>query len=133
MNSTYWLNTIMDAMYVNSAGEFYLGLSSTLPNKDGSNVSEPAGASYARVKINSFTAAVDGTVYNTETLTFPKSTEIWFPSDAKAAYWVLFDGAGNFLSAGELNEPKTIESSTTLSIEAETLGITLMDYDPDLA
>lgn len=133
MNSTYWLNEIMNVMYVDSAREFYLGLSSTLPNKDGSNVSEPSATSYARVKINAFTDAVDGTVYNTETLTFPKSTEVWFPSDAKAAYWVLFDGEGSFLSAGELNEPKTIESSTTLSIEAETLGITLTDYNPDLA
>lgn len=133
MNSTYWLNEIMNTMYVNNSRKFYLGLSSTEPAKDGSNITEPSGAGYARVEIPAYTAATDGVVYVADTLTFPKSTGVWFPSDAKAAYWVLFDGDGNLLSAGELNEPKTIESSTTLSIEAETLGITLTDYDPELA
>lgn len=132
MNSTFWVNKIMRTMYTDSKDTFYIGLSSTLPADDGSNLKEPSSASYARVAVNGFTSPVDGTVYIPETITFPKSTEVWFPSNAKAAYWVLFDGSGNLLSAGELNEPKTIESSTVLHFDANTVGITLTDYNPGI-
>lgn len=125
----------MDMVYTSGSGEFWVGLSSSLPNEDGTNVTEPTGGAYSRMKILGFTAPVGGVVSVPDTITFPKSTAEWFSSDSKAAYWVLFDGAGddaNVLSAGELNEPKTIESSVTISIEGGTLGVTLLDYDPEV-
>lgn len=135
MNSVYWINKIMNDMYTNSTSEFWVGLSSTLPAKDGSNISEPTGDDYARVRLTAFSEADDGYVHNVEDLVFAKTTSVWFPSDAKATYWVLFDGAGadaHLLSAGELLEPKTVETSSRLTLAAETLGITLLDYEPDI-
>ena len=120
----------MRDMYTNN-DSFYLGLSSTLPESDGSNVNEPEGNSYARVQVGGFTDPVNGVVKNINALTFPKSSGIWFPAESKAKYWVLFDGAlsdANLLSSGELDEEKTVESNTTITIEAETLSVTLSDY-----
>lgn len=134
MNSTYWLNKIMDTMYNNADAEFWLGLSSTKPAADGTGVTEPSGNNYARVQITAFTAADGGTIRNPEAIEFPRSTGVWFDSTAKATYWVLFDGGtadANLLSCGELDEPKTIESNTAITVAAETLSITLTDYQPE--
>ena len=133
MNTTYWLNTIMKAMYTDNNGDFYIGLSSTMPEKDGSGATEPSGGNYARVKIESFSEPADGMVNNINELSFPRSTGVWFDSDNKARYWVLFDGStpeAKILSAGELEEAKTIESNTQITIAAATLSVTLTDYLP---
>lgn len=136
MNSTYWLNKIMDTMYTSASSEFWVGLSSTMPSQDGTGVSEPTGGNYARVKIEEFTAPSDGTIKNVSALEFNRSTTVWFDSDNKARYWVLFDGStssAKLLSSGELDEAKTIESNTSITIAAETLSITLTDYNPAAA
>ena len=133
MNSTYWLNKIMDTMYTSNPGEFYIGLSSTEPNKDGSGCTEPTGGNYARVKIGAFTDPEDGVIKNAEALEFNRSTATWFEAPNKAAYWLLFDGAdkqAKLLSSGMLDEAKTIESNTIITILAQTLSITLTDYAP---
>lgn len=131
MNSLYWINTIMSTMYSDNARVFYVGLSSTQPNSDGSGVSEPVGNGYSRVRVASFTSPVSGRVSNTNDLEFNRSTDTWFTDSNKAAYWVLFDGDGegaNVLSFGLLDEPKCIESNTVVKIAANSLSITLSDY-----
>lgn len=131
MNTIYWLNKIMDNIYTSGATEFWLGLSSVLPSADGSGVIEPEGNNYNRVKINGFTAPTDGVVKNSSELNFPKSTGVWFPSENKAAYWLLFNGSdssASLLSCGMLLEAKTVESDTVITIPAETLSIALTDY-----
>ena len=136
MNTNYWVNKIMDTMYVSSAGEFWVGLSSTVPDADGGNVSEPSSSDYTRVQITSFSVSGDGAICNSEDLTFPRSTSVWFPSDSRAVCWVLFDGSdsgANVLGAGDLSSPKTIEESSKVTLLARTLGITLADYSPDFA
>lgn len=136
MNSTYWLNRIMSTMYTNGTDEFWVGLSSTKPNANGTGVSEPTGGAYTRVKITAFTAPSNGTVKNTTAIEFPRSTAVWFESTAKAKYWVLFDGnssSAHLLSSGELDEAKTIESNTSITIAANTLSVTLTDYQPTSA
>jgi len=136
MNSTYWLNTIMGTMYTNNETAFYVGLSSTLPEADGTGISEPTGGNYSRVEITAFSNPINGVVKNTTSLEFPRSTAVWFPSDSKASYWVLFDGSSasaNLLSSGALDEAKTIESNTTITIAAETLSVTLTDYSPTVS
>lgn len=135
MNTTYWINQVMNTMYVNSDSEFWVGLSSTEPTRDGDNITEPAGADYSRVQITEFSAADGGYIQNVSDLEFPKSTTVWFPADNKAAYWLLFDGAGadaNLLSVGELLVPATVEENTKVVLAEKTLGITLMDYTPTL-
>lgn len=136
MNSTYWLNKIMDTMYTSAATGFWVGLSSTMPAQDGTGVSEPTGGNYARVQITEFTDPVNGTIKNVSALEFNRSSAVWFDSDNKARYWVLFDGStadATLLSSGELDEAKTIESNTSITIAAETLSITLTDYQPTSA
>lgn len=131
MNTTYWLNKIMDTMYTSATTEFWVGLSSTMPAQDGTGVSEPTGGNYARVQITGFTNPVNGTVKNDAALEFNRSSAVWFDSENKAKYWVLFDGGtmeSNILSCGKLDEAKTVESNTTITIAAETLSITLTDY-----
>ncbi len=133
MNSTYWLNKVMNTMYTEGTDTFYLGLSSAQPAKDGSGVAEPTGNNYARVQVTEFTVPNNGVVKNVNALEFPRSTGIWF-DNPKAAYWVLFDGAGagaNVISSGSLDEPKSIESNTIVVIAAETLSVTLTDYSPE--
>ena len=93
MNSTYWLNKIMDTMYTSAATEFWVGLSSTMPAQNGTGVSEPTGGNYARVQITEFTDPVNGTIKNVSALEFNRSSAVWFDSDHKAKYWVLFDGS----------------------------------------
>jgi len=130
MNSTYWANQIMDKIYTNGTVTFWLGLSHTMPDIYGKNVSEPAASDYSRVSIPEFTEPVHGFVRNSSVLTFPTSTTDWFPSDNKAVYWVLFDGEGsdaNVLSAGNLESPMTIEANTTVSVAIGAFGLTLTD------
>lgn len=66
-------------------GTWYLGLSTTTPNEDGSNFTEPVGMSYARVTVlNDFTkfnvAVTDlgvTTKSNKAKFTFPNPTGFW--------------------------------------------------------
>lgn len=131
MNTVYWRNKIMDTMYDVSSG-FYLGLSSTLPSDDGTGATEPtSGLNYSRVQITEWSEADDGMITNTLSLMFPQSSGTWFTSDEPAAYWVLFDGTdsdANILSAGKLEETRTVEADTTLTIPAQALSVTLVDY-----
>lgn len=132
MNSTFWLNKIMKTMYTDNS-IFYIGLSSTEPAADGTNVSEHVGDNYSRIAVNGFTEPDNGVVKNINDLVFPKSTGVWFEATDKAKYWVLFDGEdsnANVLSSGLLDEAKTIESNTTVTITAGTLSVTLTDYQP---
>lgn len=130
MNSTYWANKIMKQIYTDNTDEFWLGLSSTLPNADGSALSEPGNITYRRVQITGFSEPDNGVVRNVSELTFPMSEGAWFTSDSKAAYWVLFDGSdsdANILSAGKLETPVTIETKTTITVAANAFGLTLAD------
>lgn len=134
MNTTYWRNTIMTAIYGSGTGRsFYVGLSSTAPTAAGGNVTEPASANgYARVQVTAFTSPVDGVVKNSAGIVFPSSTGTWFPVSSPAAYWVMFDGAGagaHVLSSGTLDEPTSIGSNTVVSIPAEEISILLTDGD----
>lgn len=64
---------------------WYLGLSTTLPNEDGSGFTEPVGGSYARVAITNnatnFPAAVTSSGTTTKSngikFTFPNPTGTW--------------------------------------------------------
>ena len=130
MTTTYWLNSIMDTMYKDNSGSFYIGLSSTLPTASGTNVTEPSGNAYQRVPIGTLSAAANGVVKNSNAIQFPKSTGTWFSSSNKAKYWLLFDGntiSANLLSWGELSTQRTIEGDTTVTISANSISFTLTD------
>lgn len=83
MIHTYLANEILNLAaaqitHISGTGECYLGFSSSAPNADGSNFSEPASSSYERIRLavtealkytNKWTAVKNGTVSNIEEFT----------------------------------------------------------------
>lgn len=119
----------MSTMYSNSS-TFYVGLSSTLPKPSGEGVSEPSSGNYSRVRISGFTTPSNGVVRNSSAISFPLSSDVWFPPDAMLRYWIVFDGAqsgANILSAGSISSPQSVMANTIVVIPASTLSITLSD------
>lgn len=129
MQTNYWKNTILSAMY-RSGSTFYVGLSSTLPAADGSGVTEPDGGSYARIAIPSFTEPAEGYIENAEGMRFPTSTAEWFSESSPAKYYVIFDGSGedaNVLSAETMIPKRSIGYDVTIVVPANTLRIQIAD------
>lgn len=134
MNSIYWRNKIMRTMYTENPDPFYVGLSSSCPDTTTNTAYEPSGNGYKRVKIQGFTEPTNGTVAINETIEFGRSTAPWYEYPTRACYWVLFDGFdtdAHILAYGELDEPKSIESNTVIMIGAESINITLSNYQGD--
>jgi hypothetical protein len=105
----------------------YIGLSTTTPADDGTNVSEPAGSGYARVSVtNNLTewpAASGGAKDNANAITFPQATGAW----GTVTHVVIYDAStgGNLLAFGALTTSKSIENGDTAEFAAGDLDITL--------
>ena len=74
-------------------GTVDFGLSTTTPNDDGTNITEPAGGAYARKTVNNdgaeWAAAASGQKVNTNVITFvAASGGNW----GLVTHWVLYDG-----------------------------------------
>lgn len=130
MISTYWATEGLRLLYKNnSAVSFYVGISSTMPNADGSNLSEPSGGNYSRMPITAFHSPENGKITNAETIEFPTSTAAWFSDTKKAAYYVIFDGAdssAHVLGGGSFYTPMAIDENQKLIIAAGLLSISLV-------
>lgn len=114
-----------------SAPTIYVGLSSTTPAEDGTNVTEPSAGGYARVATsasdwNAATDADPSVVDNAETIAFPAATANWL-SGADITHFVLFDAStsGNVLAFGALDTAKAVLSGDTLSFAAGNLNASL--------
>ncbi len=125
-------NELLDHVWGASAytapGILYVGLSTTLPNDAGGNITEPSGANgYARVAVtNNLTnwpAAVGGAKSNGTLIAFPTATASW----GTVSWFFISDAAsgGNMLGWGTLTNPKTIDSGDTASFQTGDLDITL--------
>ena len=71
MTTTYFLNLAAGNLLRTKTDPaipdtYYIGLSSTLPNVDGSGATEPSmdGTGYARVALNSLSEPINGTITN---------------------------------------------------------------------
>ena len=108
---------------------YYIGLSSSAPSEDGSNVTEPSseGTGYARVAITQLGAPVNGVVKNESEVTFPKALQSWFGSSTPATHYVIFDQqtGGNLLICDAMETPRVIEADTYLSFPIGELSITV--------
>lgn len=114
-----------------SVPTIYVGLSSTTPAEDGSNVTEPSSGSYARKSTaasdwNAATNADPSVVTNANAITFTTATGDWL-SAANLTYFVLFDASsgGNVLGSGSLTTAKPVLSGDTPSFAAGTLSCSL--------
>src|SRR4051812_9418074 len=99
MFTTYLADKILDHTTGKTAftlPSVWIGLSSTTPGLDGSNVTEPSSGSYARVATTGSTwnVAAAGSVTNATTITFPLATGDWL-AQANLTYGLLYDAATN--------------------------------------
>lgn len=137
MNTTYFKNLIMGNVFKTNTSyslpsKYYIGLSSTQPNADGSGVKEPSasGTGYSRVELSSLSSPVDGKIVNQSEIQFAESQSAWFPSATPALYYVVYDAksGGNLLMYNQLTASRIIESNTIATIKAESLTLELADY-----
>lgn len=122
------LDHVWGAAAYSAPATLYVGLSTTTPADDGTNITEPSGgAAYARVaKTNNLTnwpAAVSGLKENGTTVDFPTATGAW----GTVTHFFISDAAsgGNILASGALTTPKTIDNGDTASFAVGDIDITL--------
>lgn len=132
MNTTYFLNLVSGNVYGTKKtpaipDEYYIGLSSTAPSTDGLNVTEPASGGYQRVQLTGLSEPTAGVVTNPTSISFPESTQSW----GTVSYFVIFDAAteGNLLMYGELEEARTVEAATIMTLRATSLTLSVLNAE----
>ena len=100
----------------------YVGLSTADPTDDASGIAEPAGGSYARVAVASWTDAASRKTGNQGTITCPTATDSW----GTLTHWFASDAstAGNMLVHGSLSSSKAVSSGNTPTIAAGECSVT---------
>ena len=131
MNTTYFLNQVAGNLFKTKTtpampSVFYIGLSSTAPSIDGTNVDEPsASAGYARVKLTSLSEPTNGVVTNESAINFNESTSSW----GTITHFVIFDAedvdTGNLLMYGTLSTPRAVEAATIMTIKENYLKLSV--------
>lgn len=129
MNTTYFLNCVAGNLFGTKNDpaiptRYYIGLSTSAPNINGTNVTEPGtGAGYARVELNSLSEPSDGVVTNIQAINFNESTASW----GTVTHFVIYDsdvvGTGNLLMYGLLSTPRTVETATIMTIKEGYLSL----------
>lgn len=122
------LDEVVNGTELVSPTNFHVGLSTTAPNSDGTNVTEPVGASYARVAVTSATgswdAASNGGTANTNDITFPQATGSW----GTVTHWVIYDAStgGNLLFFATLGASQAVGNGDQVKFlpQALTMAIT---------
>ena len=133
MNTTYFLNLVAGNVFQSQTSptiptEYYIGLSTTTPNINGSNVNEPpASASYQRIKLTSLSAPTAGVVTNTADISWPESTSDWGVVTSYVIYDSATVGAGNLLMFGDLTTPRSVEKDTIMTIKTAYLKLSVLN------
>ena len=132
MNTTYFLNLVSGNVYGTKKtpaipDQYYIGLSSTAPSADGLNVTEPATGGYQRVQLTGLSEPTAGVVTNPTSISFPESTQSW----GTVSYFVIFDAAteGNLLMYGALEEARTVEAATIMTLRANSLTLSVLNAE----
>ena len=112
-----------------------LGLSSTTPNDDGSNITEPTGANYARVSITNDGTSFDPATLVSDVATKVNKNEILFNAASGGdwgtiTHWVLYESSipklwGMLDDGAGIPTPRTITDGDQFRFLAEQLRITL--------
>lgn len=132
MNTSYWLNHVMNTMYNSAESSFYVGLSSTPIDAGGRGATEPTDAAYTRMPVGGFSDAVDGVVVNRSPIKFTPASQTWFDASSPCSYYILYDGASSdahILGSAALETPVLIDSGMSFYIPPRALRITLFDGD----
>ena len=132
MFTQYFKNLIMDNIFNGNPesaalpNEYYIGLSTTEPTQDGTNINEPVGNGYNRVKVESLSASNNGKVVNSNVVEFPQSSGSW----GTVTHCVLFDGIGGDAKVvwyKELSSPQSVGEDNVLAFKPESLWFELID------
>lgn len=106
---------------------FYIALSKTQPNVNGTGVTEPSGGGYARVQVanttTNWTTSTASALSNSVQVEFADSTADW----GTITYICLYDAitGGNLIGFGALTSAKTVQSTTTVLFAPSTLNIAM--------
>ena len=114
MTATYFLNCIMGNVFNSKTEptlptEYYLGLSTSAPELNGENVSEPEGKGYQRVKLESLSEPENGVIKNNADIQFEESTDSW----GTITHFVIYD------------QERNVETATIVTVKTGNLKITL--------
>lgn len=132
MFTTYFKNLIMDNIFNGNPSstdlptEYYIGLSTTEPTQDGTNINEPTGNGYSRVKVETLSASNNGKVVNSNVIEFPQSSGSW----GTVTHCVLYDGIDEDAKVvwyKELSSPQSVGADNVLAFKPESLWFELID------
>lgn len=125
-------NSVLNKLFGNSTlsqpSTLYFGLSSTIPNIDGTGSTEPSVGAYSRVALTNsdktnWSVSTLGTLTNLTSITFPESTASWGTLLAV----VVFDASsgGNLWFFEALSPSITVAINTTVFFSASGITISM--------
>lgn len=130
MNTNYFLNMVAGHAFHTKTTpalptKLYIGLSTSAPSADGSNVREPSGNGYKRVELTTLSTPTDGVVTNTSGVEFEESKGSW----GTVTHFVIFDSqtGGNLLMYGALNVARSVETDTIMTIKSGSLELSVVN------
>ncbi len=131
MNTTYFLNMVAGNVMKTKTSpalptKMYLGLSRTVPNLSGLNVSEPSSsAGYRRKELTGLSTPTNGVVTNNQNINFDESTASW----GTITHYVIYDSltGGNLLMYGALTIKRVVETATVMTIKAGSLSLSVVN------
>ena len=131
MNTVYFLNLAAGNLFRTKTNppipsEMWIGLSTTAPNINGTNVTEPAAsAGYGRGKLDMLEEPSSGVVTNGSNVEFNESTASW----GIVTHFVIFDAqnGGNLLQYGPLSTPRSVEAATLMAIKSGYLNLSVQN------
>ena len=122
MITTYMANKIQNYIFRGESftppTTYYIALSKTAPNVDGTGVTEPTNSEYERISVakntSNFSASVDGLVKNSVALLSVDTISDW----GTISHYGVYDSAtgGNLLFFGELSNSRHIDVDMQLVI-----------------
>lgn len=119
------LDLVLGAQSYTSPSTIYVGLSTTAPAADGTNISEPSGFDYAPVAVTNnatnWPAASGGVKRNGTAIQFPTATGSW----GFVTHFVLKDQDDNFLGAGALVDARNVNVADQPRFDANELAVTI--------
>jgi hypothetical protein len=127
----YARNKMLDFNFGSTAytppANFYLALSQTSISSSGSAITEPVGASYARVQIPNtkgyFTLATSGSLVNSAAIAFPQSSGSW----GTVLDIALMDASssGSCWYYTTLSSPRIVQDLSTISFSASAITFSI--------
>lgn len=133
MVTTYFKNLVAGNVFGSKTtpaipSTYYIGLSTSAPDEDGTGATEPSSsAGYARVAISNLGDPVNGEVSNEQAISFNESTSSW----GTITHYVIYDAAtsGNLLMYGQFLIPRIVETGTIMLLKEGSLTLTVADID----